>query len=69
MDLEIIHEAACGLDVHFAVVAACLARSGPKGGPKYEERRFPTTQAGLRELKVWLLGAGCQTVGMEATGV
>ena len=50
MDLEIIHEAACGLDVHFAVVAACLARSGPKGGPKYEERRFPTTQAGLREL-------------------
>ena len=69
MDLEIIHEAACGLDVHFAVVAACLARSGPKGGPKYEEGRFPTTQAGLRELKEGLLGAGCQTVGMEATGV
>lgn len=69
MDLEIVHEVACGLDVHFAVVAACLARSGPKGGPRYEERSFPTTQRGLKELREWLCASGCQVVGMEATGV
>jgi len=69
MDLEIKHEVACGLDVHSAVIAACLARTGPKGGPRYEERSFPSTQAGLRELRDWLTSSGCQAVGMEATGV
>lgn len=69
MDLEIMHEVACGLDVHFAVIAACLVRTGPKGGPRYEERSFPATQAGLAELRTWLVDAGCQAVGMEATGV
>lgn len=69
MDLDIVHGVACGLDVHFAVIAACLVRSGQKGGPKYEERSFPTTQRGLAELREWLSGAGCEAVGMEATGV
>ena len=69
MDLEIKHDVACGLDVHFAVIAACLARTGPKGGPRYEERSFPSTQKGLRELRNWLTSSGCQTIGMEATGV
>jgi len=69
MDLEIMYDVACGLDVHFAIIAACLARTGPKGGPRYEERSFPTTQQGLRELRDWLIAAGCQSVGMEATGV
>ncbi len=66
---DVIHPVACGLDVHLAVVVACLARSGPKDGPGYDERSFPTTQRGLRELREWLLAAGCQAVGMEATGV
>jgi transposase len=69
MDLEIKHDVACGLDVHFAVIAACLARTGPKGGPRHEERRFSTTQGGLLELREWLVSSGCQVVGMEATGV
>lgn len=69
MDLEIKHEVACGLDVHSAVIAACLVRTGPKGGPKYEERSFPTTRRGLTELREWLVASGCQVVGMEATGV
>ena len=51
---DIIHPVACGLDVHLVVVAACLARSGPKGSPVYEERSFPTTRRGLRELRDWL---------------
>lgn len=69
MDLEIKHDIACGLDVHFAVIAACLVRTGPKGGPCYEERSFPTTRRGLKDLLAWLLQAGCKAVGMEATGV
>lgn len=66
---DVIHPVACGLDVHLAVVVACLARSGPKGGPCYEERSFPTTLRGLHELRDWLLAGGCEAVGMEATGV
>lgn len=69
MDLEIKHDVACGLDVHFAVIAACIVKTGPKGGPRYEERSFSTTQQGLSELRAWLLAAGCKMVGMEATGV
>lgn len=69
MDLEIKHAIACGLDVHSATIAACLVRTGEKGGPKYEERSFATTLRGLTELREWLVAAGCQAVGMEATGV
>lgn len=66
---DIVHLIACGLDVHAAVIVACLVRPGPKGGPVYEERQFPSTQRGLRELRDWLVQAGCTCVGMEATGV
>ncbi len=66
---DIIHPIACGLDVHSAVIAACLVRPGPRGGPHYEERSFSTTLRGLRELRDWLVQAGCESVGMEATGV
>jgi len=66
---DIIHPIACGLDVHSAVIAACLVRPGPNGGPHYEERSFPTTLRGLRELRDWLKAGQCEAVGMEATGV
>ena len=66
---DIINPIACGLDVHSAVIVACLVRPGPRGGPSYEERSFATTLRGLRELRDWLVAAGCQAVGMEATGV
>ncbi len=66
---DIIHPIACGLDVHSAMIAACLVRPGPRGGPHDEERSFSTTLRGLRELRDWLVQAGCESVGMEATGV
>ena len=66
---EVVHPVACGLDVHSAVVVACLVRSGPGGGPRYEERSFPTALRGLRELRDWLIASDCEAVGMEATGV
>jgi transposase len=70
MDLdEVVYSRACGLDVHFAFVTACLVVTGPKGKPKIEDRHFPTTQKGLRQLLAWLVENQCQAVGMEATGV
>jgi transposase len=70
MDLdEVVYAIACGLDVHFAFVAACLVTTGPNGKPKVEERQFPTNLKGLRSLREWLTASGCQAVGMEATGV
>lgn len=69
MDLEILFKVACGLDVHFAEIVACLVRTGPGGGPSYETRHFPTTLRGLTELRTWIIEAGCESVGMEATGV
>ena len=66
---EVVYPVACGLDVHSAIIVACLVRSGPNGRPRYEERSFPTALRGLRELRDWLLASGCQAVGMEATGV
>lgn len=67
--MEVVHNVACGLDVHAAVVVACLVRSGPKGGPNYEERSFGTGLSELKKLREWLLASECQMVGMEATGV
>ena len=70
MDLdEVVYPRACGLDVHFAFVAACLIIPGPQSRPKIEERQFPTTRKGLQELRVWLQEHHCDAVGMEATGV
>jgi len=70
MDLdEVVYRIACGLDVHFSFVSACLVSTGPRGRPKVEERQFPTNQQGLRNLRAWLTEAGCEAVGMEATGV
>lgn len=66
---DVVNPVACGLDVHSAVIAACLVRSGPNGGPNYEERSFATSLRGLHELRDWLTKAECQAVGMEATGV
>ena len=70
MDLdEVVYTTACGLDVHFAFVTACLVTTGPNGRPKVEERKFPTNLKGLRALREWLSANHCQAVGMEATGV
>jgi len=66
---EVVHGVACGLDVHAAVIVACLVCSGPNGGPRYEERSFGTGLAALKQLRDWLVASGCQMAGMEATGV
>jgi transposase len=66
---EVFHDIACGLDVHFSFVTACLVTTGVKKRPKVEERTFPTNREGLRHLRAWLEDYKCEAVGMEATGV
>ena len=44
---DVIHPIACGLDVHSAVIAACLVRSGPQGGaPTMRSAASPQTFEG-----------------------
>ena len=62
-------ERGCGLEVHQAVILACLLVGKTGGKGRKEIRRFATTTAGLLVLRDWLKDAGCSPVGMESTGV
>jgi len=65
---DVIHPIACGLDIHSAVIVACLVHTGPKGGPHYVERSFPSHLRGLRELRDWLVQSNCQAVSVGVCG-
>jgi transposase len=67
--MEAIVERCCGLDVHQATVVACLLVGRADQRPKKVVRTFGTFTSELRELREWLLAAGCTHVGMESTGV
>ena len=66
--MDIIHQCVAGLDVHKAVIAACVRSMA---GAKAERtcRTFDTTTQGLLDLLAWLSERGCSHVAMEATGV
>ena len=67
--MEAIVERCCGLDVHQAVVVACVLTGEPSKRPKREVRSFRTLSADLAQLRQWLVEHGVTHVGMEATGV
>jgi transposase len=66
--MDVIHERVAGLDVHKAMIAACVRLMI---GAKVSRlcRTFETTTAGLLDLLAWLTEQGCGHVTMEATGV
>jgi transposase len=66
--MEVMYERVAGLDVHKAMIVACV-RLLVVGKVKRECRTFETTTAGLLSLLAWLLEQGCTHVAMEATGV
>src|SRR5271166_3485750 len=66
--MEVMHERVAGLDVHKAVIVACV-RIMAGGKISRECRTFETTTAGLEALLGWLTQSGCTHVAMEATGV
>ena len=66
--MEAMHERVAGLDVHKAMIVACV-RIMAGGKVSRECRTFDTTTAGLEGLLGWLTESGCSDVAMEATGV
>ena len=66
--MEVMHERVAGLDVHKAMIVACV-RIISAGKIKRECRTFETSTASLEALLGWLTASGCTHVAMEATGV
>jgi transposase len=67
--MEAIIERVCGLDVHQAMVVACVILGRGDEKPRKELRTFRTVTRELLELREWLQELGCTHVGMESTGV
>lgn len=67
--MEPIVERSCGLDVHQAIVVACLLVGNANQRPRKEVRSFGTKTRELMDLRDWLRENGCTHVGMEATGI
>jgi len=57
-------ERCAGLDVHKALVVACVRTLDERGGRQSQTRRFTTTTAGLVVLGDWLASLGVRVVGM-----
>src|SRR6516225_9303711 len=66
--MDVMHERVAGLDVHKAMIVACV-RIMAGGKISRECRTFETSTAGLEALLGWLTQSGCTDVAMEATGV
>src|SRR5690349_334849 len=66
--MEVMHERVAGLDVHKAMIVACV-RIMAGGKISRECRTFETSTAGLEALLGGLTQSGCTHVAMEATGV
>jgi transposase len=66
--MDIIYERVAGLDVHKAMIVACVRLTG--GGKVNREcQTFGTTTADLESLLAWLRESRVTHVAMEATGV
>lgn len=63
MDLQVVHPACAGLDVHKRTVVACALTAAGK-----ETRTFRTWTGALRALADWLAAQGVTHVVLEATG-
>jgi transposase len=66
--MEVVHPRCCGIDVHQATLAVCVAIK-EKGKSEKHKLRCGTTTAELLRLADWLQGYQVTHVGMEATGV
>ena len=66
--MEVVCQRCAGLDVHKAMIAACI-RIVSDGKVRRQVRTFDTMTSGLLALLAWLEESGCTQVAMEATGV
>jgi len=66
--LRIVYPICCGLDVHKSSVFACIAATDENGVTTYQNRKFSTFTADLRELADWLARNNCKDICMESAG-
>jgi len=67
--MNVVNPRCCGIDVHNAVVVACLRAVQEDGKVRKETREFSTMYRDLLALGDWLRNEGCKVVAMESTGV
>ena len=64
VDMEVVYERCCGIDVHKAVIVCCLIT----GQRKAVTKKYGAFTDELREMAAWLKEERCQIVAMESTG-
>jgi transposase len=71
IDMQIVHQVCCGLDIHKKLIVACLLKAGgeAEGHSHKEVRSFGTMTGDLLALGDWLQSEGCTQLAMESTGV
>jgi transposase len=67
--MNVVHELACGIDVHKRSLTACLLSLGAPGKTAKQTRTFSTMTSGVEGLLAWLAENGCRHVAIESTGV
>src|SRR6266702_432341 len=69
MGMRVLYARCAGLDVHKAIIVACVLLSASSAKTSKQVRTFATTTAGLQELAAWLASQGVSHVAMESTGI
>jgi transposase len=69
IEVELIYQRCCGIDIPKKTLVACLMTPGPAGERHTEIRTLGTVTAALLNLHAWLPAAGCSHVALESTGV
>lgn len=67
--MEVLHDCVAGLDIHKAMVMACVRSPGSGRTRVAETREFETFLDGLEQLRDWLIAENVTHVAMEATGI
>jgi len=69
MSLSVLYARCAGLDVHKAIVVACVLLTTTTGKTSRQIRTFASTTAGLLALADWLESQAVTHVAMESTGI
>ena len=66
--LKIAYPICYGMDVHKALIVACIASTNEQGVTTYKRKRFSAFTNDMRRCAVWLAENHCKDVCMESTG-
>jgi len=69
MGMRVLYARCAGLDVHKALIVACLLLTASSGKTSKLVRTFASTTAGPSALADWLASQGVTHTAMESTGM